>query len=77
LKSKEITLNWKVIDKMDEKVLKWGITLDDNFGAFLLGANINIGDNHCYLCIYLGFKTLVIGKDYFEAEVTNANKRTD
>lgn len=50
---------------MDERELRWGIAIDDNFGAFLLGANINIADGHCCLCIYLGFKTLVIGKDYF------------
>lgn len=50
---------------MDEQKFKWGIGIDDNFGHFLLGANINIGNGHCYLCIYLGFKTLVIGKDYF------------
>lgn len=45
--------------------LKWSIKLDDNWGCFLLGANANIGDGHCYFCIYLGFKTLVVGKDYF------------
>jgi len=50
---------------MEESKLKWGIALDSNWGAFLLGANINIGQGHCYLCIYLGFKTLVLGKDYF------------
>lgn len=48
-----------------ERVLRWGIALDNTYGAFLLGANINIAEGHCYLCIYLGFKTLVIGKDYF------------
>ena len=39
---------------------KWGIGLDDNYG------NFNFGKGLYYLCIYLGFKTLVIGKDYFE-----------
>lgn len=51
---------------MRETELKWGIAIDDNNGCFLLGANINIGDGHAYLCIYIGFKTLVIGKDYFK-----------
>jgi len=50
---------------MEELKLKWGIKIDDNWGCFLLGMNVNIGDGHKYLCIYLGFKTLVIGKDYF------------
>jgi hypothetical protein len=50
---------------MDKRKLKWGVAIDDS-GAFLLGANINIGDGHCYLCIYLGPKTLVIGRDYFD-----------
>lgn len=50
---------------MGEQQFKWGMKIDDNWGCFLLGANINIGDGHYYLCIYLGFKTLVLGKDYF------------
>lgn len=50
---------------MGEEELRWGAAIDDNHGCFLLGANINIGNGHCYLCIYLGFKTLVLGKDYF------------
>ena len=45
---------------------KWGIGLDDNYGNFLFGFNFNFGKGLYYLCIYLGFKTLVIGKDYFE-----------
>jgi hypothetical protein len=52
---------------MEEVKPSWGIGLDDNSGSFLLGANINIGDwngySYGYICIYLGFKTLVIGKD--------------
>jgi hypothetical protein len=52
---------------MGERIPKWGIGIDDNWGSFLLGANINIGKwnkhRYGYLCIYLGFKTLVIGKD--------------
>ena len=47
---------------MEESNLKWGIELSDNWGCFLLGTNVNIGDGHCDICIYLGFKTLVIGK---------------
>jgi hypothetical protein len=50
---------------MEEKELRWGIALDNTYSAFLFGANINIDNEHCYLCIYLGFKILVIGKDYF------------
>lgn len=54
----------------DKLALRWGIHLDNTYGAFLLGMNINTGkyDNgqrYGYLCIYLGFRTLVIGKDYF------------
>jgi len=49
--------------------LKWGIGFDNNHGSFLIGANINIGDyngiRYGYLCIYLGFRTLVMGKDIF------------
>lgn len=49
--------------------LKWGITIQDNYGSFLLGANINTGKTnnkwYGYLCIYLGFKTLVLGRDIF------------
>lgn len=45
---------------------KFGIGLDDNHGAFLIGCNINIQKDIYYICIYLGFKTLVIGKEYFE-----------
>lgn len=45
---------------------KWGVEIQDNIGHFLLGANINIGDStglwEGYMCVYLGFKTLVIGK---------------
>lgn len=52
-------------DNMGEN-LTWGIGLDDNYGRFLLGANTHFGDGNYYLCIYLGFKTLVIGKSYFE-----------
>lgn len=52
---------------MEEVRPKWGIALDRNCGNFLLGANINLGkwneDRYGYLCIYLGFYTLVIGKD--------------
>ena len=47
---------------MEENNLKWGKEINDNWGCFLLGMNVNIGDGHCYICIYLGFKTLVIGK---------------
>ena len=50
---------------MNERTLKWGLTLDSNHGHFLIGFNFNIGDGSGYLCLYLGFKTLVIGKDYF------------
>ena len=56
---------------MDSKN-KWGIAIDSNYGAFLLGANINIGksnnDWHCYVCVYLGFKTLVVGRDVFPSK---------
>lgn len=45
--------------------VKWGIGLDDNYGSFLLGFNTNFGNGSYYICIYLGFKTLVIGKSYF------------
>lgn len=49
--------------------LSWGIVWQDNLSSFLLGANINIGkvndERYGYICIYLGFKTLVIGKDLF------------
>lgn len=52
---------------MEEVKPIWGIGIDNNGGSFLLGANINIGDwngyKYGYVCIYLGFKTLVIGKD--------------
>jgi len=44
---------------------KWGIGLDDNWGNFLLGINSNFGNGSYYLCIYLGFKTLIIGKSFF------------
>lgn len=50
---------------MGEDSLRWGIEVDDNSGHFLLGANINIGEGHRYLLIYLGFKTLIIGRTYF------------
>ena len=54
---------------MRETTLKWGIGIDSNNGSFLLGFNTNVGkrngERYGYLCIYLGFKTLVIGKDYF------------
>ena len=52
---------------MEEQVLRWGIALDKTYGAFLLGANLNIDvkEWHCYLCIYLGFRTLIIGRDWF------------
>jgi len=50
----------------DSVPTKWGIGLDDNYGNFLFGFNFNFGKGLYYLCIYLGFKTLVIGKDYFE-----------
>ena len=49
---------------MEEGKIKWGFQIS-NSGAFLLGATINIGKGHYYLCIYIGFKTLSIGKDYF------------
>lgn len=52
---------------MGETKPKWGIGIDDNYGSFLIGANLNIGNwnglRYGYICIYLGFKTLVIGKD--------------
>jgi hypothetical protein len=50
---------------MGERTLRWGIALDRIYGGFLLGANINISNKQCYLCIYLGFRTLVIGKKLF------------
>ena len=53
---------------MNDK-LRWGIALEHTHGHFLLGANVNIGkwngERMGYLCIYLGFRTLVIGKDAF------------
>lgn len=48
--------------------MKWGYQIDSNGKSFLLGANVNIGlldDGHCYLILYLGFITLVIGRDNF------------
>jgi hypothetical protein len=51
---------------MGETELRWGIGLDRVQGRFLLGANINVGKEYGYLLIYLGFWTLVIGKDYFD-----------
>ncbi|MNC20904.1 hypothetical protein D3C75_688710 [compost metagenome] len=52
---------------MGEVEPKWGIRLDKTFGNFLLGANFNIGrwngKWNGYLCIYLGFVILVVGKD--------------
>ena len=49
--------------------LKWGIALINNYGSFLIGANINTGKQngkwYGYLCTYLGFRTLVIGRDVF------------
>jgi len=50
---------------MGEREFKWGMAIDDNNGHFLLGFNFNIAKWQGYLCIYLGFKTLIIGKDYF------------
>lgn len=55
---------------MEEKKLRWGLGFDKTYGSFLLGANINIGsygkgERYGYVCIYLGFRTLVIGRDYF------------
>lgn len=55
---------------VEEKKLRWGLSFDKTYGAFLLGVNINIGsygkgERYGYICIYLGFRTLVIGKDYF------------
>ena len=50
---------------MSETELRWGIGLDDTYGRVLLGFIINFGDDSGYICVYLGFKTLVIGKDYF------------
>jgi len=52
---------------MEERNLRWGISLDSTYGAFLFGFNFNI-QPQCgegYLCIYLGFRTLVIGRSYF------------
>lgn len=49
---------------MGEKT-RFGVALDSTHGTFLLGANINIGKGYGYLIVYLGFWTLVIGKDYF------------
>lgn len=49
---------------MEEKTLRWRIGLDKTYGAFLLGANINIG-----------FRVLVIGKDLFGKEGENNDTR--
>lgn len=53
---------------MESRTQTWGIGLDNTYGHFLLGFNIHCGDGSYYLCIYLGFKILVIGKDYFNKE---------
>ena len=50
---------------MGEDKSKWGVGIDSNGSHFLLGFNTNFGGGTYYLCIYLGFWTLVIGKDYF------------
>ncbi|MDF2615452.1 MAG: hypothetical protein K0Q47_107 [Sedimentibacter sp.] len=55
---------------MSKRGFKWGVSLNSNYGAFLLGANIHIGkynkgERYGYITIYLGFKTVVVGKDYF------------
>ena len=51
--------------------LKWGVTINTHYDAFLLGANINIGRSynennqlHAYACLYFGFWTIIIGRDY-------------
>ena len=42
--------------------IKFNIGLDSNGKSFLLGANINVClKSESYICIYLGFRTLVIG----------------
>lgn len=55
---------------MNEKT-KWGYALDKHEDAFLLGINTNIGKHsnkkfYGYICIYLGFWTLSIGKDFWD-----------
>ena len=58
-------------DDFTNEKTKWGYSLDKHKEAFLLGANINIG-KYCsirfygYICVYLGFWTLSIGKDYWD-----------
>ena len=54
---------------MSERELKLGIEINKT-KDFLLGININIGRTYSnkrygYLCIYLGFRQLIIGRDYF------------
>lgn len=47
--------------------MRWGLGIEDNHGGFLLGINLDISKiNDMYLqvfiCIHMGFKTLVIGR---------------
>jgi hypothetical protein len=49
----------------EKSIPKFAIEIQDNNGSFLLGGNLNINlKTESYMCIYLGFKTLVIGFVY-------------
>ena len=54
---------------MEEKSsIRFGAYWQDNWGHFLLGINTNVGNTfgqwQYYICIHLGFKTLIIGKTF-------------
>jgi len=62
---------WKdFVDELNNEETTWGYSLEKHKDAFLLGSNINIGKYYKkyygYICIYLGFWTLSLGKDYFD-----------
>jgi len=56
---------------MDSKN-KLGIAFISNYGSFLIGANITTGKQngkwYGFLFVYLGFRTLVIGRDVFPSK---------
>jgi hypothetical protein len=61
----------EIKDKLMNTKTTWGYSFDIHKENFLLGTNINIGKYYNkkyygYICIYLGFRTLSIGKDYWD-----------
>lgn len=50
-----------------DKKIRWGIKFYKTYQACVLGANLNINikERHCYLCISLGFGTLLMGRCWF------------